>query len=142
MLLRAPVEREGRVVLLRDVGCVLDPDDVDDVALDVHADDVPGVGAHLLRVRGELDAAGLAAPADLHLRLHHDGIADTVRGGDRVVDGPDRFTRGHGDAEPREQLLALVLEQIHRFSWRWVCGWEAISPTGSRASRAPFRASP
>ena len=39
---------------------------------------------------GELDAAGLAAPADLHLRLDDDRIADAVGGGDRVVDGLDR----------------------------------------------------
>ena len=43
VLLRGPVERERRVVLLGDVARLLDPDDVDDVALDVHAEDVARV---------------------------------------------------------------------------------------------------
>ena len=88
VLLRAPVERERRVVLLGDVGRVLDPHDVHDVALDVHAEDVPGVRAHLVGVGRELDAAGLAAPAHLDLRLHDDRIADPLGGGHRGVDGP------------------------------------------------------
>ena len=75
VLLRAAIERERRVVLLGDVGRVLDPDPLHDVALDVHAEDVAGVGANLVGVLGELDAAGLAAPADLHLRLDDDRIA-------------------------------------------------------------------
>ena len=72
-----------------------------DVALDVQAEDVPGVGAHLVGVLGELDAAGLAAPADLHLRLDDDGIPDAVGGGDRVVDGLDGLAGRHGDAVAR-----------------------------------------
>jgi hypothetical protein len=43
VLLRGTVEGEAGVVLLVDVGCLLDPDPLDDVALDVHAEDVPGV---------------------------------------------------------------------------------------------------
>ena len=78
VLLRRPVEGEAGVVLLGDVGRVLDPDPLDDVALDVHPEDVPGVGAHLVGVVGELDAAGLAAAADLHLRLDDDRIAGRV----------------------------------------------------------------
>jgi hypothetical protein len=61
------------------------------VALDVHAEDVAGVLAHLVGVVGELDAAGLAAAADLHLGLHDTGyrVADALGGGDGVVDGGD-----------------------------------------------------
>ena len=51
VLLGAAVERERRVVLLGDVGRVLDPHDLHDVALDVHAEDVPGVGARPRRRR-------------------------------------------------------------------------------------------
>ena len=57
---------------------LLDPDALDDVALDVHAEDVAGVLADLGLVVGELDAAGLAAAADLHLGLDDDGVAGLV----------------------------------------------------------------
>ena len=86
VLLRGAVERERRVVLLGDVGGTLDPQDVDDVTLDVHPEDVRRVRAALVGVGRELDAAGLASPADLHLRLDDDRIADAVGGRDRVVD--------------------------------------------------------
>jgi hypothetical protein len=48
------------------------------VALDVHAEDVAGVLAHLVGVVGQLDAAGLAAAADLDLGLDHHRVADAV----------------------------------------------------------------
>src|SRR5262249_52034987 len=85
VLLCRAVEGEGGVVLLLDVAGLLDPDDVDGVALDVHADDVGRVLAGLGLVVGELDAAGLAAPAHLDLRLHDDRVADAVGRGDRGV---------------------------------------------------------
>src|SRR6202008_622927 len=86
VLLGRPVQREARVVLLGDVGSVFDPHDLHDVALDVHAQDVPGVGAPLVGVGGELDAARLAPPAHLHLRLDDDRIPDLVGDGDGLVD--------------------------------------------------------
>ena len=70
--------------------------------------------ARLRRVAGDLDAAELPAPADLHLRLDRARIADLVGGSDRLLDRPRRLPGRHRDAVPREQLLALVLEQIHR----------------------------
>src|SRR3546814_5540043 len=48
----------------------LDPHRLDRVALDVHAEDVRGVGAGLFGIIGELDAAGLATTSHLHLGLH------------------------------------------------------------------------
>ena len=50
VLLGRAVEREGGVVLLLDVARLLDPEASDDVALDVEAEDVPGVGARLVGV--------------------------------------------------------------------------------------------
>ena len=50
-------------------------------------EDVAGVQAHLVGVVGELDAAGLAAAADLHLRLDDDRIAGRLGRGDGLVDG-------------------------------------------------------
>ena len=114
VLLRGAVERERRVVLLGDVGRLLDPQHVDDVALDVHARGCStACSRHSSAFVGQLDAAGLAPAADLHLRLDHDGIADAVGGGDRVVDRRHRFARRHRDVVAGEELLALVLEQIH-----------------------------
>ncbi len=46
-----------------------------------------GVVAHLVGVVGELDAARLAAAADLHLGLDDHRVADPLGGGDGVVDG-------------------------------------------------------
>ena len=113
VLLGRPVEGEGGVVLLADVAGLLDPHRADDVALDVHAQDVGGVQAGLVGGVGQLDAAGLAPPADLHLGLDHDRIAEPVGGGDGVVDGLDGLAGGDGHAEARQQLLALVLEEVH-----------------------------
>ena len=68
---------------------------------------------HLLGIGRELDAARLPAPADQHLRLHHHGVADAFRHLDGVGDGVDRRAVRHRDAVAREQLLALIFEEIH-----------------------------
>ena len=64
-------------------------------------------------VVGELDAAGLASPADLHLRLDDDRVAGLVGLGHGLVDRVGDTARRHRDAEAGEVLLALVLEEIH-----------------------------
>ena len=64
-------------------------------------------------IRGELHAAGLAAPADQHLGLHDDGIADLVSRRDGVLDRRHGLAVGHPQAVAGKQLLALVLEQVH-----------------------------
>ena len=60
---------------------------------------------------GELDPAGLAAAAYLHLGLHDDGIAEPVRSrfglGDRVRDLAGRAPAGRSAGEV---LLALILD--------------------------------
>ena len=68
--------------------------------------------AHLVGVRCELDAAGLAAAADLHLRLDDDRIAGRVGLRDGLVDGVGHAAGAHRDAVAGEVLLALVLEEI------------------------------
>ena len=76
---------------------------------------MPRIAARVLLGLGgvgrELDAAGLAAPADQHLRLDHDRAAELLGRRARLLAavaaiGPVR----DGDAEAREELLALVLE--------------------------------
>ena len=71
------------------------------------------MGAHLVGVVGELDAAGLAAAADLHLGLDDDRVAGGLGLGDGLVDGDGDAAGAHRDAVAGEVLLALVLEQIH-----------------------------
>src|SRR5690606_4640722 len=78
VLLGRAVEGEAGVVLLGDVRGQLDPQGPHGVALDVHPEDVRGVGADLVGVAGELDAAGLAAPAHLDLRLDDHRVPDAV----------------------------------------------------------------
>ncbi len=68
--------------------------------------------AHLVGGRCELDAAGLAATAHLHLRLDDDGIAGRVGLHDGLVDGVGHAAGAHRDAVAGEVLLALVLEEI------------------------------
>ena len=130
VLLRRPVEREAGVVLVGDVRRVLDPDPLDDVALDVHAEDVRGVGPHLVGVVGELDPARLAAAADLHLGLDDHRVAGRLSRGDRLVDGVGHATWADRDVVAGEVLLALVLEQIHAI----------LSPFPTLSSRARPRA--
>ena len=67
-----------------------------------------GAALHLLH------AAGLAAPAGVHLRLHHPGVAaQHVRRGQRLGHARGRLARRQRDAILAEQLLGLILVQIH-----------------------------
>ena len=63
--------------------------------------------------RRQLDAAGLAAAADQHLRLDDDGAADLGGRRPRLLGRERDAPVGDGDAEAREELLALVLVEIH-----------------------------
>ena len=136
------VERERCVVLARDVARLLDPEPADDVTLDVEAEDVLRVQADLLGAGRQLHPAGLAAPADEHLRLHDDRIAETLGRLDRLVGRVRDLARRHRDAVAREQLLSLVFEQVHLGSWLlgpdWIgdsVSWRAVPP--ARRASAP-----
>jgi hypothetical protein len=61
-------------------------------------------------VLGDLDAAGLAAPADQDLRLDDDRVADLVGRGDRLIHGGGGSSGRNGDAVSGEKLLALVFK--------------------------------
>ena len=104
--------QDGHVVLGGDLGGLLDQDPPDDVAADVHAQDPLGLLAGLGRVLGQLDAAGLAAAADLHLGLDDHGAADL--GGGRLGLGrrPGDLAARDGHPVLGEQLLRLMLEQV------------------------------
>ena len=49
----------------------------------------------------------------LDLCLHDDRAADCLGGGLRLLGRVGNLATGHGEAMPGEQLLALVLEEIH-----------------------------
>src|SRR5437763_16882577 len=74
-------------------------------------------------VVGDLDAPGLTAPADLHLSLDYTRVADLSGRGDRFVDCLRRPAIWHRNAVAREQLLALVLEQVHVVRLYCMGGW-------------------
>src|SRR5690606_4836113 len=102
-----------------DVGAALDPDLLDPEralaprAADVHAEDRVGVLLGLVPVGGDLDPARLAAAADEDLGLDRAGLADPLRGGDRLLDRGGDLAARHGDPVRGEKLLALILEEVH-----------------------------
>ena len=112
LLLRA-VEDDRGVVLGVDPRGPLDPDLVDGEAADVHADDRLRVLEHLVTIVGDLDPAGLAALADPHLRLDHARVADLLRRLHRSGHVVGVATVGNRNAVLGEELLSLVLEQVH-----------------------------
>ena len=107
------VQQHGEVVLLGDVGALGDHDPVHGVALDVHPQDGLGVLVGLVGRLGDLHAAGLAAAADLHLRLDDGDAADLLRGRLGLVRGLRNDAGQHGDAVRLEQIARLVLIQVH-----------------------------
>ena len=72
------------------------------------------LGLRVGRIVGELDASRLAAAAGEDLRLDDDLSADLLRCGARFLRSGREPALRDGDAEPREELLALVLVEIHR----------------------------
>ena len=132
-LLDAAVEGDRGVVLDGDVRRGLDPHPVNRVALDVHPKDLAGLGLGIGGVVGDLDAPGLAAPSDLHLGLDCDPPADLLGRRPRRLGGLGDVAVGDGDPLTREELLALVLVEIHvTFLSRWDCGG------GTRRRRACY----
>ena len=69
-----------------------------------------GLGA----VLRELDAARLAAAADLDLGLDHDRVAELLGGLDGLRNGGRGTAVRHGHTVLGEQLLSLVFEKVHR----------------------------
>ena len=107
------VDQEGEVVLLRDVGGGRDEHPVDGVALDVHAEDLARLGDGVLRVVGELHAAGLAAATRLDLRLDDDPATLGLGRGRGLLGRGDHGADRDRYAVLGEELLRLVLHQIH-----------------------------
>src|SRR5439155_20705994 len=128
-LLRAAVEGEREVVLLRDVGRLLDPELAHDMAVDVEPEDLLGLPLGVSWVIGELDPTGLAATARQDLRLDDDRAAELLRGGARLGRSRRRPALGGRDPEAPEKLFALVLGEVHRA--RTLARWSQIPWTRS-----------
>ena len=134
------VQQERDVVLLGDVGGTGDEHLMDDVALDVQAQDGLGLLGGLLRRGGELHATGLATAPGLHLGLDDDCRTDPLGGGTSVRGGPYDLARLRRDAVRPEEVLGLVLVQIHAGPALSVVA--RPGQEGLTASPAPMRREP
>lgn len=83
------------------------------MALDVHAEDVRRPGDGLIRGAYQLDAAGLAAAADLHLGLDDRLAAQPLGRLAGRLRRVDDFTGQHRYTVLGEEVPRLVLEQVH-----------------------------
>ena len=80
----------------------------------LHAEDLGRALLHLVERLRDLDAAALAAAAGVDLRLDDPHLAaERLRGLDGLVDGKRRNAARNGHAEPAEDLLALILVNLH-----------------------------
>ena len=112
-LLLAPVERDREVVLLGDLGRPLDPELLDDVPSDVETKDLLGRLTGFERLLRKLDPAGLSPPTGEHLGLDDHLPAQLLSCGAGLLGGPREPPLAHRDPKTAEELLALVLVQIH-----------------------------
>ena len=87
---------------------------MDDVALDVEAEDVLGLVIGVLGRGGEFDAASLAAAADLDLSLDDHETANAFGCLHGVLRRVHDLTGLRGHAVQREQVLRLIFVEIHR----------------------------
>ena len=138
--LRRPVGHGGDVVLLLDVGTLLDQQTAHLLALgaglvrlQLHAEDFAGQLLHLIKRTRQLDAAALAASAGMDLRLHHpDRAAELLRRLDSLVHGESGIAARHGHARLAQEFLALVFMDLHdALSCEMGEGWETASNRGA-----------
>ncbi len=116
-----PVDHHAEVHLARDGAALLDEEPAHHPALRPGLvrdqrlpEELRGGGARRRRVPHQLDAARLPAPAGVDLRLHDAREAEALGGGDRFVDLEARLAVGDRDAVAAQQVLRLVLVDVHR----------------------------
>ena len=129
------VQGEAGVVLLSDVGRLLDQQPLHGVAGDVEAEDGGGAGPRLVEVGGQLHPAGLAPAPGVDLGLDRHRGAQAAGRFDGLLGGEGDLAGGHRQPVAGQELLALMLEEIHEASAR--CGVRAI--LGGRRDGAPIR---
>ena len=113
-LLLAAVERDREVVLALDVRRLLDPELADDMAVDVHPEDRLRVLGGLVRRARELDSTGFPAAARQHLGLDDDLRPELLSRRPSLVGSRGDATLRDGNPEAFEELLPLVLVEVHR----------------------------
>ena len=84
------------------------------MAVDVEPEDVARLRLGVRGIVGELDAAGLAAAAGQHLSLDDDGAAELLGRLARLLRRGCEPSVGDRDPDAPEELLALVLVEVHR----------------------------
>ena len=115
-LARGHVVQHGGVEFALDLGLLLDQQALDHVIADAHAEDLPGHFLGFIRRAGELDAAGLAALAGRHLRLHHAGpdLGSRHRGF-RVADAENAARHRNAGGVQNQRFRGVFLEvHVHR----------------------------
>src|SRR5207244_7065655 len=85
-----------------------------DGAVDVEPDDLLGLAPGVVGPVGELDPARLAAAAGQHLRLDDHLATDLLRGRAHLGGARGETAFRHRNPEAPEELLALVLVEVHR----------------------------
>ena len=120
------VQGQRHVDLTRDVGAGLDVHPLDrqtfSGGLRRHqalAEELAGRCTHGVQVPHELHAARFAAPAGMHLGLHHpDTAPHGARGRGGFLRACRHLTRGNADAVAAEQFLRLVFVKVHCSAWQ------------------------
>ncbi len=84
------------------------------MAVDVETEDVLCLLLDVVGALCELYPAGLAATAGQHLRLDDDGPAEVLRCCPRFLRRVGAEAVGDGNTDALEELLALVLVEVHR----------------------------
>ena len=119
--LRGAIDDQADIEFIGDVGALFDQQALDQLALGPglmghqgHAENRVGVLAHLVETFSQLDAAALAAPARVDLRLDYPFFAaDFPGGGNRLVDRETGFAGWYRDAVTTQDILALILMDFH-----------------------------
>jgi hypothetical protein len=87
------------------------------VRLELHAQDFAGQLLDFVDRAGQLDAAALAAAARVDLGLHHpDRTAELLGGFHRLLHCESRDAAGHWHPKIAQDVLALVLVNLHEVS--------------------------
>jgi len=113
--LAVAVDQHADVVLAGDIHRRRDQHRAHGVPLDVHAQDILGIGFHIFNGRTEFDATSLAAATGKHLGLHHHGQTVLFGTGHSIGNGLNRCPAGHWQAKASKNLLSLIFVDIHAF---------------------------
>ncbi len=119
------VEQHREVELLRDARALGDHDALDDVTLDVEAEDRLRGLVRLVGCLGDLDASGLAATTGLDLSLDDDDTADLLGSRFHLLRSVRDDTGENRHPVLLEKVSCLVLVEIHVQSFAGCGGWDA-----------------